>query len=212
MTAKPHKLVGLKAGLIYTDSHLTSCAVRGTFLAVGWFPANDFTIYAGLGPDLQPERWREAIALGAGGTMSDKVGSDLVLAAGYFVIDNPKRNIYMGPELVWITNIRPMSFADVSVVEAAWAIRYGIPHTPIAIGTDLGVTVTTAYGVKGPMISTAPFGLHIVFMRVQLTPRRSSTSRPVHVSVTRTVLVSTTASPDRQRVSDCGNVSRGGRP
>jgi hypothetical protein len=101
-------------------------------------------------------------ALGVAGTTSDKLASDLVLAAGYFVIDNPKRNIYMGPEVVWLTNIAP-GFDDVSVVEVAWAIRYGVPHTPIAIGTDLGVTLTSAYGMKGPMISTAPFGLHIVY-------------------------------------------------
>jgi hypothetical protein len=69
----------------------------------------------------------------------------------------------MGPEVVWIANIAPESFADVSVVEVAWAIRYGLWKTPVAIGTDLGITFTGMYGVKGPMINTAPFGLHIVY-------------------------------------------------
>jgi hypothetical protein len=69
----------------------------------------------------------------------------------------------MGPELVWIGNIAPQSVVDVSVVEIAWAIRYGLWKTPVAIGTDLGITFTGVYGVKGPMVSTAPFGLHIVY-------------------------------------------------
>jgi hypothetical protein len=160
-TPKPHKLVGLHAGLVYTDSHVTQ-AESGNFLALGWFPANDFTIYAGLGMTYNPNG-EVKDALGLSGTASDKFAADLVLAAGYFVIDNPKRNIYMGPEVVWIGNIAPESFADVSVVEVAWAIRYGLWKTPVAIGTDLGVSFTGLYGVKGPTIATVPFGLHIVY-------------------------------------------------
>jgi hypothetical protein len=153
--------VGLRAGLLYTDGHVTA-AESGNFLALGWFPANDFTIYAGLGFTYDPNgSVKDALALG--GTASDKVAADLVLAAGYFVIDNPKRNIYMGPELVWITNLAPESIADVSVVEVAWAVRYGLWKTPVAIGTDLGISFTSAYGAKGPVVSTAPFGLHIVY-------------------------------------------------
>jgi hypothetical protein len=159
--APPKKLVGLHAGLFYTDTHVTA-AESGNFLALGWFPKNDFTIYAGFGASYNPNGAAKD-SLGLSGKMSNKLGADLVLAAGYFVIDNPKHNLFMGPELVWVTNIAPESFDDVSVVELAWAIRYGLWHTPVAIGTDLGVTFTSAYGVKGPMIATAPFGLHIVY-------------------------------------------------
>jgi hypothetical protein len=158
---KPHKLVGLHAGLVYTDSHVTA-AESGNFLAVGWFPVNDFTLYAGFGMTYNPNGEAKD-ALGLSGTANDRFAADLVLAAGYFVIDNPKRNIYMGPEVVWIGNIAPESFADVSVVEVAWAIRYGLWKTPVAIGTDLGLTFTGVYGAKGPTIATAPFGLHIVY-------------------------------------------------
>jgi hypothetical protein len=159
-TPQPPK-IGLPAGLLYTDSHVTT-ADTGNFIALGWFPTNDFTLYAGFGLTYDPNGSVKD-ALGLSGTMNNKLASDLVLGAGYFVIDNVKANIFMGPEVVWIANVAPESFADVSVVEVAWAIRYGLWRMPVAIGTDLGVTFTGVYGAKGPTIATAPFGLHVVY-------------------------------------------------
>jgi hypothetical protein len=139
-------------------------------LALGWFPAKDFTIYGGFGFSYNPNG-QVADAFGVKGGTDDRFAADLVLAAAYFAVD--KFPFALGPELAVGGNLAPgLAFYN-SFVEPAVALRYA-PFTaangrvgPLIVGTDLGVQFlfvgSPGGAYKNPTISSVATGLHLIF-------------------------------------------------
>jgi hypothetical protein len=145
-----------KQGTVYAGTAVSS----SPYVLLGYFPAKDFTIAAGLGLTVNGNGSAASPLTGLKGDANAQVGSDLVLAMAYFVVD--KFPFAMGPEIVMTGSMAPGSPFDTVVVAPMWALRVAPWAAPVAIGTDLGMSVAMAHGAK-PMASLTTNGLDILF-------------------------------------------------
>jgi hypothetical protein len=143
-------------GALYTAAAVSA----NPYVLFGWFPAKDFTVAAGLGLSINGNGSALSPLTGLKGDSNANVGSDLVLAAMYFVVD--KFPFAMGPEIVVIGSVAPGSPFDMTIVEPMWGLRYAPWNAPIAIGTDVGMSIAMAKGAK-PIAGLTTSGLDIVF-------------------------------------------------
>jgi hypothetical protein len=143
-------------GAMYTAASVST----SPYVLFGYFPAKDFTIAAGAGVSINGNGGATSPLTELKGNSNANVAADLVLAAMYFVVD--KHPFATGPEVVVIGSMAPGSPFDTTVVEPMWGFRYAPWAAPIAIGTDVGVSIAMAHGAK-PVAGLTTSGLDIVF-------------------------------------------------
>ena len=156
-TAKPEKEKSLgPQGAVYTGASVSATP----YILLGWFPAKDFTVAGGLGLSINGNGGASSPLTGLKGDSGATVGSDIVLAMAYFIVD--KFPFAAGPEIVVTGSIAPGNPFDTTVVSPMLALRYAPWAAPVAIGTDLGVAIAMVHGAK-PTAGLTTNGLDILF-------------------------------------------------
>jgi hypothetical protein len=143
-------------GALYTAASVSA----NPYVLFGYFPVKDFTIAAGMGMSINGNGGATSPLTELKGNANANVGADVVLAAMYFVVD--KHPFAMGPEVVVVGSVAPGSPFDTTIVEPMWGLRYAPWAAPIAIGTDVGVSIAMVHGAK-PVAGLTTSGLDIVF-------------------------------------------------
>lgn len=143
-------------GAVYTGASVSATP----YILLGYFLAKDFTVAGGLGLAINANGGAKSPLTGLKGDSNATVGSDLVLAMAYFIID--KFPFAMGPELVVTGSIAPGDPFATTVVSPMVALRYAPWAAPVAIGTDLGVAIAMVHGEK-PSAGLTTNGLDILF-------------------------------------------------
>jgi len=129
------------------------------FIIAAVTPADHFLVAAGLSFNYNGYGQKDA----AGNTLSDKVATNLVLAAQYMIVDHAP--FAMGPELFAVGSLTPGSALDSLLLRPAWAFWYTPWNGPIAIGSAIAVeiAVPTRSGQK-PLINLTTPALRIGYI------------------------------------------------
>ena len=158
---KPVKVIHEKPSMGPEGVAYAGASVSATpYVLLGWFPAKDFTLAAGLGMTINGNGSATSPLTGLKGDSNAQVGSDVVLAAAYFVVD--KFPFAMGPEVVFTGSMAPGTAFDTVVVAPMWALRVAPWSAPIALGTNLGVSIAMVHGAK-PTANLTTNGLDVLF-------------------------------------------------
>jgi hypothetical protein len=154
--AKPTKPLVGPEGAAYAGASVSA----SPYILLGYFLAKDFTVAGGLGLSINGNGGATSPLTGLKGDSNAMVGSDLVLAMAYFVID--KFPFAMGPEVVVTGSMAPGNPFDTTIVSPMIALRYVPWSAPVAIGTDLGIAIAMVHGEK-PTAGLTTNGLDIIF-------------------------------------------------